>query len=119
MAKNKDYFKILAKKIEVEVPKELDNLVLSSFPKKESSPLKNYFIPLGAAASLVFCLLTGWNFYQEKNYTKMTTIAKALEDSELIEKLDELELLTQHQDIELEHLSDKEWEILLSEDEDV
>ncbi len=100
----KDYFKSLAHHVQVEVPRELDQRILQQFPGEIHQPFwKNLLSPV-LVASLLVVLMGGWYF--QRSYSTNQELA-------FLQKLDSLATF---EGLELEGLSEQEWEILLAEE---
>lgn len=107
----KTYFKVLAKKIEVDVPYHVDQKIMSAIPfKTEESFLKIGF-SFALAASLAF--ITYMNFGTDKigQQKENFAISEMMENKEMYENMD---LLGQIEDVDL---TEEDWKILLDEDE--
>jgi hypothetical protein len=108
---NKIYFKELAKKIEVDVPYQVDQKIMSSIPfKKEESFLKIGF-SFALAASLAFITYMNFGVNNIGQQKQKFAISEMMENKEMYENMD---LLGQIEDIDL---SEEDWKILLDEDE--
>ncbi len=107
----KSYFKELAKKIEVDVPKEVDQRVLQKIPFKENEDFLKIGFSFALAASLAFITYINFGDNQILVKDQSYAISEILENKEMYEQMD---LLGQVPDVEL---SEEDWKILLEKEE--
>lgn len=108
---SKDYFKELAKKIEVDVPKHVDKNIMEQLPAEESGGWLKFGMPLALAASVAFVVFINSDTRRLKGSMDTYAISEMLENKEMYEQMD---LLTEVEDVEL---TDEEWKVLLNEEE--
>ena len=106
-----DYFKELAKKVEVDVPKEVNQKILNQIPFKEGQPIFKWGLSFALAASLTFIIYSNLGEKPLVGGLDSYAISEMIENQEMYEQMD---LLGQVEDVEL---TEEEWNILLNEDE--
>ena len=106
-----DYFKELAKKIEVEVPHHVDRRIMDALPQEENEGFLRFGFSMALAASLAFIVYMNFGSNHLSRNSETFAISEMMENQEMYEQM---ELLGQVDDVEL---SDEEWNVLLGEDE--
>lgn len=106
-----DYFKELAKKIEVDVPHHVDKKIMDSLPMEENEGFLKLGFSMALAASLAFIVYMNFGPNQLSRNSETYAISEMIENKEMYEQMD---LLGQVEDVEL---SDEEWNVLLGEEE--
>ncbi|MBT7609635.1 MAG: hypothetical protein HN576_07755 [Bacteriovoracaceae bacterium] len=106
------YFKELAKKIEVDVPKELDHRILSAIPYEEEENFFKIGFSFALAASLAFIIYMNFGIKKTRLEENSYAISEMMENKDMYEQM---ELLGQIEDLEL---SDADWKILLEQEEE-
>jgi len=105
-----DYFKELAKKIEVDVPNHVDKRILDALPQQENEGFLKIGFSMALAASLAFIVYMNFGPNNLSRNSETYTISEMIENKEMYEQM---ELLGQVDDVEL---SDEEWNVLLEEE---
>ena len=107
----KKYFKELAKKIEVDVPHQVDQKIMTSIPFKNDESLFKIGFSFAMAASLAFIIYMNFEVNEIGQQKENYAISEMMENREMYENMD---LLGQIEDVEL---TEEDWKILLNEDE--
>lgn len=111
---NKDYFKELGRISKVDVPSELDDLILGKVKQKSKTGSLSKIL-LGSLSMAVVVVAIRINI---KNIEKPKQLANKIQEQEIIQNLEmlqQMEYLSAVEQVDLTDLTEEEWKIIMEE----